>query len=113
MLIIDYIPYRTNVYGQVTAFLPDSEIEPWVLDTIDNYNNWMINPTEHPYQIRVAQEMIITMFRIAVKEKLISSTEIELRFNGDTLTIDRFGRIENWPTGFCDYQDGFLDRLLF
>lgn len=113
MLVLDYVPYRHNDQGQVTAFVPDSEIEPWVKETIKQHEKWKQGPSDAPFMIRVAQEMIITMFRVAVKEKLISSSEIELRFNGEVLTIDRFGRIENWPKGFCDYNDDFLNRILF
>ena len=112
MLVLDYVPYRHNNQGQVTAFVPDSEIEPWVKETIKQYGEWKQGPSNAPFRLRIAQEMIITMFRVAVKEGLISSSEIELQFNGDVLRIDRFGRIENWPTGFCDYYDDFLNRLL-
>lgn len=112
MLVIDYVPYRQNIHGQVTAFVPDSEIEHWVKETIKQYNEWKKGPSNTPFMLRVAQEMIITMFRVAVKEGLISSSEIELQFNGDVLRIDQFGRIENWPKGFCDYNYDFLTRLL-
>lgn len=112
MLVLDYIPYRQAVNGQMTAFVPDSEIEPWVKESIKQYHEWKTHPINSEFVLRIAQEMLITMFRVAVKEGLISSSEIEIRFNGEVLVINQFGRIENWPRGFCDYNDDFLNRLL-
>lgn len=112
MLVLDYIPHRTDIHGQVTAFVPDSEIESWVKESIKQYQEWDKYPTNSEFVLRIAQEMLITMFRVAVKEGMISSDKIELRFNGQTLRIDQFGRIEDWPKGFCDYNDDFLNRLL-
>lgn len=107
MLILDYSPDADGA-----TILRDTEVEPYVISTIAKYTKWNESHPDQPFYVIVANEPIVQMFRVAVKEKMISSSQIEIRFNGQPLIIDEFGRLDPWPTGFCDLSENLCIRLL-
>ena len=59
-----------------------------------------------------SNEHFITAVRVFVKEGLIPHTEVRFLFNRQEILIDRNGRLEAWPHGFCDLMQKMLFRLL-
>lgn len=113
MLIIDYVPHRLTESGNIVAFMPDSEVEPWVKETSREYVQGKSTRKTPDYTVHIGQELILTCFRVIHKEqKLIPSSELQIRYNGVIIPIDDFGRLSDWPKGFCDYNDDFLNRIL-
>ena len=113
MLTIEYIPHRPAIPPHTNVItLVDGEIENWVNNRINHYlNNVHIFGREDLYLL-VGQEMVITQFRVAVKQKLIPHTDIEIIFKDKTIHMDCEGRIDDWPDGFCDYWENMLIILM-
>lgn len=64
-------------------------------------------------EIKVSTENFILATRARIKEGHILHTEITILFEDMELYIDAEGRLANWPAGFCDYWDRWLDRILW
>jgi len=62
--------------------------------------------------IRVSTDNFITAVRVLVCEGKFPHDQVEFRYEDHRMIPDRHGRLSNWPNGFCDYNDGWLDRLL-
>lgn len=67
---------------------------------------------DFPFHVMVSTENFITAARALIHEGVIPHTKVEFRFGEYVLRPNRNGRLEDWPEGFCDYGDGWLDRLL-
>jgi len=99
MLIIEYDP-------ESTVCVPDSK----VLDMAKKYNNCAKNyPETH---LIFGQGLVIDAFRVLVTLKEIDYKEIRFKFKDQIMMVDRNGRLNIWPRGFCDITDSFLDILL-
>ena len=62
--------------------------------------------------VDTSSEIYIMAFRVLVKEGYISSEHMEIQYEGEVLSLDEFGRLTQWPKGFCDYSEDFLLRLI-
>ncbi len=60
----------------------------------------------------VGSELIITGIRVAIKQGKLNQNEVIFRFNGHNITADSRGRLSDWPNGFCNIWDSYLDKLL-
>ncbi len=65
----------------------------------------------------VGSELIIECFRILVLRGIISYKELEFTFYDKDdqeilLLIDKYGNIDHWPKGFCDYRDNLIEEHL-
>jgi hypothetical protein len=60
----------------------------------------------------ISSELVILAIRTLIYERYLSIENIEIQHNGKTVSIDKNGRIENNPNGFCHHFDDYLDRLL-
>lgn len=60
----------------------------------------------------VPSEIAIRRLRVGIAEGVISPNDITFRFEGKTVEVDRWGRVFNWPKGFCEATQDYLDRLL-
>ena len=47
---------------------------------------------------------IFTRLRLAVVEGEIPHSQILFYFKGESLKVNRYGAIKEWPDGFCDYE---------
>lgn len=87
---------------------PDAEIASVVSTFINEHKE---SPSVQ-FTIVVGSEMVIHEFRCNVATKVITPDEIEIQFNGNKLSMDQRGRIDHWPTGFCDVYNRQLGTLV-
>lgn len=62
--------------------------------------------------IKISVHCFIDAVRVCIHEGLVDCSQVRFLFNGEELTIDSYGRMENWPFGFCDVNECLLARLL-
>lgn len=64
--------------------------------------------------LKISTENVIHAARTLYREGVIK--DLEIYFEADDglikLNVDKDGRIDQWPKGFCDTMDKFLERLL-
>jgi len=92
--------------------LRDAEVSQYVTDVIKSHD-----PHYGTSTICISSELIVQEFRTRIKLGEISHDHIKFSFltDGHEIEIrpDKNGRLEQWPDGFCDYNDKLLDKLIF
>lgn len=79
----------------------------------ERYVNRIIDQTCDGYVILLtSQEMVVNCVRLAIHNKLISHADVCFKFGDHIVYPDKFGYLDWWPTGFCDYTDKILSKLL-
>jgi hypothetical protein len=66
--------------------------------------------------LRVASELVVHYARVLIAEGILSSDTI-FEYEVDGVVVcsqkaDSNGRLKEWPEGFCNHLDSYLDRLL-
>jgi predicted ATPase len=66
--------------------------------------------------LRVSSELVVHYARVLVAEGVLSTNTI-FEYEVDGVVVcsqkaDKNGRLKEWPKGFCDHLDSYLDRLL-
>jgi len=59
-----------------------------------------------------ATENVFYAVRVLVKQNIIGSNRIRFKFKDVYITVDRNGRCDPWPPGFCDISERYLMKLL-
>ena len=65
-----------------------------------------------PDEYTTSNELLITAVRALVCHGTLSHEEIEIYYRGELIHMNSDGRIKDWPQGFCDNNDKFLEMLL-
>lgn len=100
-LKVVYMPHN-NV-----KLISDGDAEKYVMDYVkDTVDNYTVNA------LLTSQEMIVNWVRIAILRGLISYKDVEFLFEDKIMYPDKYGHIDWWPKGFCDYNDNILSELL-
>jgi hypothetical protein len=68
------------------------------------------NNQEHT--LITSQENIIDLVRLFVANGKILPKDVEFRFQDNIIFPDKYGHLDWWPAGFCDYRDNLLTELL-
>ena len=64
-------------------------------------------------RIRTSCELVILVARALIAEGKLDKNEVEFKYEGESLGFaNKYGQLENYPLGFCDTSDSYLDRLL-
>ena len=106
MLILNYIPH-----GDEGILTPDGEVEAKVREWLTSAK--LIAENEGiDVVMKVGYALPIMALRALIKDGVITRDDCGIQFNGKDIPVNKDGRIELWPNGFCDFEDGFLDRLL-
>ncbi len=71
-----------------------------------------LNIANKKHSVTVSQEVLIDALRILVKTGVLSSNEILFEYNGTLISVDRYGKLDEWPAGFCDLKEKLLAELL-
>lgn len=84
----------------------DADAEKYVTDIVEeaakgNYTVLLTN-----------QEIMIDCVRLCILEGKIPHKEVEFRFGDKIIFPDKYGHLDWWPVGFCDYRDNITNRLL-
>lgn len=103
MLIVNYDPDNHFV-------VEDGKIEKCVNELLEMYFKTAIGVYET--KITVGSELIVQYFRVAVREGKISHEDIKFEYKGQRIDVDKFGNLREWPKGFCDIVDDYLNRLI-
>ena len=98
------------IFSDVGETVPDLKARKWLKDLIFELNNYVGDTTT----IYVGTNAMINEIRCAVlpPHKHLDYENVVFVFNGEEINIDKNGRLNNWPKGFCDTMDEQLDRLL-
>ena len=65
-----------------------------------------------PSFLKTSSENVVLAARVAIKEGKFSHEKVEFRYKQESWYMDKDGRNEFWPVGFCDTCSRFLERLL-
>lgn len=96
MLIIEYSSDGIAV--------PDYQCEEKALSLFNSHNDQDV--------LSVSTDNIITAFKMLVAEGVIPPSEIAFKYKTHHLTISRDGQISKYPSGFCDFEETLLYRIL-
>lgn len=84
----------------------DGVAEKYVMDIVKE-----LDP-DIPCILCTSQEMIVNWVRVAILRGLISPEDVEFTFENNIMFPDKYGRLDWWPKGFCDYNDNIVTELL-
>lgn len=62
--------------------------------------------------ISVSTDNFITATRCLIREGFVHHEDVKFQFNEEIINPQPSGALQDWPRGFCDYTDNWLDRLL-
>jgi len=60
----------------------------------------------------VSSEIAILSVRAAISRGEIPNNLVIIRYGDEDIPIDRHGRIDKYPPGFCDKYDQYLEDIL-
>lgn len=63
-------------------------------------------------ELNVSSQNVVDWVRVMVKDGVIDWKDIKVYFRDQELLIDKNGRMNHWPHGFCDTNLNALTRLL-
>ncbi len=86
------------IYGPSGVAVPDHQAWEYA-------RKLLVEPSIH-----VSTENVVNWARVLVKEKELKDLEIE--FGIYQLHVDKNGRLDEWPNGFCDTTVRALERLI-
>lgn len=62
--------------------------------------------------VNVSTSNIVVALRVLVLRGKINCSDITFEFKGEIIKIDKRGKFSNYPKGFIDWYDDFLDEML-
>lgn len=60
----------------------------------------------------VSTENAVTAARCLVREGVLPPGDLVFVFHDTKINVTRTGALTDWPAGFCDHNDRWLERLL-
>lgn len=60
----------------------------------------------------ISSENYISAARALIAEGKIDSEKVVFEFEGKQFKPNKYGALQNWPNGFCDYGMIFAERVL-
>ena len=103
MLSIYYAPEDKD-----SVALRDAEIEGYVNSVVEDYN---INGDTNK-SVYIGSELIVAYFRVEVQSGRIGYKDIQFIFRDRFIKCDKNGQLNEWPDGFCDYNDKVTNVML-
>lgn len=100
----------TLTYSETGTRVPDKQAENWARKKIKAYQN---KPAGTDVTITVANGIVVSAFRVLVKEGVMDHNDIQVLHGGLIYPINEYGRLIIWPPGFAEGEDSLLERLLF
>ena len=97
------------IYDPIFGYsCPDGLIARYVDNLAENFEAYV----KEKAPIFIGSELLITGIRVAVFEGRIPFDQVAFFYDRFAMYIDKDGRIDHWPRGFCDHNDKFLAILL-
>lgn len=98
-LTVRYLPDDNEL--QLVA---DGKAEEYVKNIIESSDGWVV--------LLTSQELVVNYVRLFVTRGLIAPSQVTFLFKDYEMFVDKFGHLDWWPAGFCDYNDKILEGLL-
>ena len=92
-------------YHESYLAMADSAAMPYAVNALKHFDS-----QNHDFHVFISNELVITAFRILVKENKINHKDIIVRSNFLDHLIDKDGRFISYPATFFHYD--LLSRLL-
>lgn len=97
-----YVNYTWN--GRPASDFGTLEImEAHYRNSKDVNGDWFVN---------TSTSNLIEAARVLVKRGVIPADQIQFQFNGNIIRHSAQGHLEEWPDGFCDWHQKFLEELI-
>jgi hypothetical protein len=97
----------TIVYDINSNPTPDSQADQFVEEVIEAIRQG----GDHLFAR--SNELLFLAIRAAINQERISCDKVQFKYGGFIYPVDKNGRMEFWPEGFCDHMDKYLDQLFF
>lgn len=96
-------------YNPTDGFVcPDDQIEAYV----DNIATKFDYHVAQEKTIDIGSELIIMAIRVAIIERLLPYDLITFIYEGKEFQFDANARTNDWPSGFCEHIDEYLEILI-
>ena len=63
-------------------------------------------------RVTLSTANIFDRFRLAVVSGEISPKDVAFKFEGRVININKYGRLSEWPMGFCDWELRTSEKIL-
>lgn len=93
----------TLIYNEEGLLVADKKAINWVKG---------LKGKEDGFKVEVGSDAVFMAARVLVLEGFYTPEEIQFKYNDAILPINKDGRMNESPVGFCDTFDDMLDRLL-
>ncbi len=93
--------------SQFALLIRDGAVEEHVCEHIAHFNKH--GRGKH---LAYGSQEPFMMWRVAIREGLIPSEDVEFMFDGEVVPHNSDGKINHWPTGLCNLTMKILERLL-
>jgi hypothetical protein len=60
----------------------------------------------------ISTGLCIDALRVAVKQRKLDHDNVRILYENNDIRIDKNGTLDNWPNGFNDKLDTYLNQLL-
>jgi hypothetical protein len=90
-----------------TEMVPDGKAQEYAEKIVRDANSATYNTV-----LLTCQELVVDYIRLAILKKLIPHTDVEFLFESNVIFSDKYGHLDWWPDGFCDYRDKLLSEML-
>ena len=92
---------------------PEGKVPEKVKLIIDRYRkHWSQGDNAVDVAIAIGQDTLLNEYRLAVKRGLLKPEEVCVVVDGVELTINKQGRLSDWPLSLCRLMDDQLMELI-
>lgn len=95
MMIITFDPNNTD------NLVPDGQVEAKAQEIADAKKD-----------VTISQAILVDAIRVLVNQGKLDADDFLFRYKDIDLIVNDYGRIDEWPKGFCDLPTDLLTKLL-
>lgn len=92
------IEFQANNFN---VAVPDGGAQAWAEDVAQKGNGYYIT----------SNHLCIYHIRLLVQQGTINHNNVEFIFEDRVISVNKNGRLNHWPKGFCDHIDNVLCEL--
>jgi len=94
-------------YDPECRAVPDGQVAEYVNSLIAEHAR-----STHSVLRAVGVGSIVQEFRLRVARGEIPHTDLQFVFEGQTITINEYARLSDWPKGFADFEDQRIVEII-
>jgi len=96
-------------YSEDGEAIADLKVSQWMECVLDRIKK---SPDSvHTTTLHVGTAIMVDAVRVAIKREQLNHEDVTFQFKGQILNVDKNGKIDNWPKGFCDTTLIYLEEL--